>query len=429
MNSQSNNTFIPLIQEELKHFKLLDKELSSTYLSEYDVIGFDIDHTISLYNNNNMLYALYDSFSRYLIFNKNYPQSLNFESNKDFIYSLSRNDVLLDINNGKALLLDSNNKILKAYHGTHQMTDNEIDSLYLNHFYPDFIYGIHFKENKYYFSKNNFELEIIPLFLLCVQLFDEKKTPAEVNSYKIIQEHIFESIFFNFSLNDTHANCNESGYFYKTLFDDAKKYFFTDYNAKHMLTKLREKGKKIFFATNSYWTYADFVLKNTIGNDYMDYFDLGFYYSKKPGFFSEDLNESKCMFYDKTPVYAITNDIYERINQGEKKLIGGSYKLVEDYFKRVLSKASIKCLFAGDDLYNDCCVSAKLNGWDSVYIYDNIQTGYIGSKLPSSFGSGWNIDKDNNIKNEERKDVKFDLLQKYPKLILSNVEGIIAFLN
>ena len=59
--------FLKQLENELISNNFIKNKINSHILDSIDVIGFDIDHTLSIYNTKNMLFLLYNSFSKYLI--------------------------------------------------------------------------------------------------------------------------------------------------------------------------------------------------------------------------------------------------------------------------------------------------------------------------------------------------------------------------
>ena len=59
------------------------------------------------------------------------------------------------------------------------------------------------------------------------------------------------------------------------------------------LLKLKKSGKKIFLMTNFHVEFMNLVMKATLGDDYLDFFDLCIANAKKPLFFSGENS-----FYD-----------------------------------------------------------------------------------------------------------------------------------
>lgn len=64
---ENNSEFIDLLEKELLEKKFIGKPIDRDVLSKIDVIAFDIDHTLSIYNTTSMIELLYTSFSWYLV--------------------------------------------------------------------------------------------------------------------------------------------------------------------------------------------------------------------------------------------------------------------------------------------------------------------------------------------------------------------------
>ena len=128
-------------------------------------------------------------------------------------------------------------------------------------------------------------------------------------------------------------------------------------------------------ATNSNYSYSNFILEKIIGKDYDKYFDLCFFKSSKPGFFQESKNNQKFYFLNQEAFSCteFNNEIYYRITNGNKKLSGGSYYLIEKFYEKMLNKDNIKYIFVGDNILSDCEIPSKLHGWNSIFIYDDIE--------------------------------------------------------
>ena len=424
--TEDKEKYLTQLEAELINNKFIEGDkINRNLLDDIDVIGFDIDHTLSIYNTSNMVQLLYESFSKFLILEKGYPKEISYENNKDFVVKTSHNEILIDFINGNALKIDINKEIVKGYHGKKELSKEEINALYPNGKYEPYESGVGFKDNLYYFNKCNFEYHIVPLVLVCVHYFDEGLIKC-ISCYKDIKDHLFESLFFNFKLKDEFADFHTSGYYFPEIAKHPELYFYK-YSARELLKQLRKKGKKLFFATNSYKTYAEFVLKHTVGEDYKEYFDLGVWFSKKPMFFEAKPSnpELRCYFEDKTkiPIEEMNDEIYNKIKGGDYLIFEGSYKVVENYFKKALNKKDIKCVYVGDDLFNDCCAPSKLNEWKGIFISDCIKTGFIGSN-PENFTSNWKeADED-----KSHIDVKAGILSKNTLIALSNIEGLKYFI-
>ena len=109
--------FINELENELKSKNFIKEKLNLNFLNDIDVIGFDLDHTLVIYNNKNMINLLYSSYSNYLISHKNYPKEISYENNEDFIINFTELGLILDCEKGNVLKLSNNKEIIKAFHG------------------------------------------------------------------------------------------------------------------------------------------------------------------------------------------------------------------------------------------------------------------------------------------------------------------------
>ena len=107
-------------------------------------------------------------------------------------------------------------------------------------------------------------------------LFNNKLNNINKNDYNKIIFDIIESYVYNFHLKDNKTDFTHESYYYKGISNNIHKYIF-NYNAINILKKLKEKGKKLFLVINSFFSYAKFLLINSIGENYLDVFDLGFF--------------------------------------------------------------------------------------------------------------------------------------------------------
>jgi len=123
------------IHDELKK---LNSELSEksfnfdiSFINNCDVIGFDLDHTLAVYNNKEMSDLLLHSFTKFLAKDKNYPDEIhNLDNNsditKEFSLKMMGTDIILDCINGNALRIDEDKKVIKAFHGFKELNKNDV---------------------------------------------------------------------------------------------------------------------------------------------------------------------------------------------------------------------------------------------------------------------------------------------------------------
>ncbi|KAG8444649.1 hypothetical protein GDO86_009710 [Hymenochirus boettgeri] len=139
-------------------------------LSECDVIGFDLDHTLCRYRLNESHKLIYESFAKYLVSEKGYSEELLSVTPEEWDFCFK--GLVLDLEEGNFLKLAPDGTILRASHGTKAMTVEEIEEVYgekkeWKHFKS--INGLYARSAKYYFYDNYFDL---PSALLCAKIVD-----------------------------------------------------------------------------------------------------------------------------------------------------------------------------------------------------------------------------------------------------------------
>ena len=416
---QTQSQYLNALLAELKrkHFTSLEC-IQDDYLEQFDVIGFDVDHTLAIYNVKELVTLLYIAFSEYLIESKGYPKEIAYDVNKEFVFKYAQSDIILDVVNGNALKLSSDKTIVKAYHGLNELTLNDIKQCYNGSKYLHYEMGVNYKDGLYAYLKGNFEFHVIPLFMLSVHCYDKQQLPSYITSYAHIARDMVETFEYNFKINEHLDDFTKIGKYFPVIANDPKKYL-VQYNIREILQLLRAKGKKLFFATNSYKSYGEFILVNAIGDDYKEFFDVGFYGSRKPQFFKPN-EDVKCFCEDKyeinTKSDVMDDNSYQRL-VNEKMVHGGSYNVVEGFFKKMLKKDDVKYLFVGDDVFGDCYVPLKLEKWRSLFITDCIDLGFNNVFERGEYGHGWTVDNDD----KEYKDIRAEILVDYKVISLSNV--------
>ena len=422
MTSLTKEKYLSTLKSELSKLNFVSKDKFDSILSYFhdvDVIGFDIDFTLLLYNKKNMTRLIYESLCQFLIEHKQYPKKMCYVDNKEFVDSFSCKNIVIDFKKGNALKLKKDKSIMKAYHGKKELTKEEINSIYEKGSFPDFQIGSIYTKD-FYLNIDSFQPQNLAIFLVCVDLFDKGELNA-IKEYEDIIKHIIDGMNFNYNIK-SFEDFSTFGYYFPEIYKHPELYLYK-YNCEELLDKLRKKGKKLFFATNSNYSYSHYILEHVLGENYHDYFDLCFYKSCKPGFFL-DPNQAnpKCFFYkDQTEISCtdMDDDIYNKISEGNKILTGGSYVLVEHYFQKMLNKEVLKCVFVGDNMLGDCGVPSKLDDWESVFIYDDINLDFIGEN-PDNYQKAFEVEEEND-KYENTFSLYFD--QKSCLFALPNVEG------
>ena len=424
MSSLTKDGYLNSLKKELSKLNFVpENKFDSvlTYFHDLDVIGFDIDFTLLLYNKKHMTHLIYDSLCEFLIKHKNYPEKIRYSENKDFVDAFSCKNIVIDYKRGNALKLRKDKSIIKAYHGKKELTKEEIYSQYENGTFSVFNISI-FYNSDFCINIDSFQPQNVALFLICVDLFDKGELNI-IKDYEDIIKNIGDGMNFNYKIN-SFEDFSTFGYYFPEIYKHPELYLYTKYNCEALLDKLRKKGKKLFFATNSNYSYSHYILEKVLGENYHDYFDLCFYKSCKPGFF-QDPKESnpKCYFYNDQQEISCTemsDDTYKKIYEGNHILTGGSYVLVEHFFQKMLNKNELKCVFVGDNIMGDCEVPSRLKNWESVFIFDDIKLDFIGEN-PDNYQKSFDDVEDEKDKYDNTLSLYFE--NKCCLFALPNVEG------
>ena len=424
MTSLTKDEYLNSLKKELSKLNFIPEDKFDSILSYFhnvDVIGFDIDFTLLLYNKKHMTHLIYDSLCQFLITHKNYPKKICYSENKSFVDSFSCKNIVLDFKRGNALKLRKDKSIIKAYHGKKELKKEEINTIYKNGSFPAFKISTLYNSD-FYLNVDSFQPQNLAIFLICVDLFDKGELNA-IKEYEDIIKHILDGMNFNYSIK-SFDDFSTFGYYFPEIYKHPELYLYTKYNCEKLLDKLRKKGKKIFFATNSNYSYSHYILEKVMGENYHDYFDLCFYKSCKPGFFQDPKeSNSKCYFYKDQQEISCTemnDDIYKKISEGNIILTGGSYVLVEHYFQKMLNKKDLKCVFVGDNIIGDCDVPSRLKNWESVFIFDDIKLDFIGEN-PDNYQKAFDDVEDEKDKYNNTFSLYFE--NKSCLFALPNVEG------
>ena len=417
MVSLNKTQYLTILKNQLNKFNFIPEDKFQSIIEifkDIDIIGFDIDFTLLQYNKKNMIKLMYESICKYLINHKNYPKQIKYQYNKDFIHTFSIKGFIIDYKNGNCLKIKKDKTIIKCYHGKKELNKDKINSIYENGKFHLFKKSNTIINESFYINIDNFHSQNLPLFMICVDLLD-KGYLKNISNYKNIILHIFEGMNYSFHIKpfDDFSNF---GYFFPEINKLPELYLLKN-NCEQLLIKLKEKGKKLFFATNSNYSYSNFILEKTIGQNYDKYFDLCIYKSSKPDFFQNPNKVgAKCYFLDKSEFCCneFNDEIYKKIINGNKKLSGGSYYLVNKFYETMLNKKNIKYLFVGDNILSDCKGVPNLEGWNSIFIYDDIKLELI----------------DENYNNDKEDDEKYSNIffpyfeDKDCLLSLPNIEGL-----
>ena len=80
------------------------------------------------------------------------------------------------------------------------------------------------------------------------------------------------------------AGAEASGRYFEPVVSDPKKYIIKQTGLRGSLQQLKSKGIKLFIVSNNNAAYTDIVLRETLGSDWSQLFDIKIANSRKPLF-------------------------------------------------------------------------------------------------------------------------------------------------
>lgn len=380
MKKLSSTEYLEKLKNELNNFHFVelndfDKQLN--LIKEADVIGFDIDFTLSMYNQKELQNIIFEHVVNSLIDSKKWPPEMKepMLKDNDSLHEFASKDVIIDYKNGYALKVDINDKIVKAYHGTQKV---DLSSKEFKDLYPEGTFKVDINkkidgEKKYFYFHDSFCTSLIYFFLKAIDLFKDKRTP-----YQIYRDY-YDGIKSNFEILDLKGDFKKVNGYYNVISKEPNKYLLKDFRVTQILEGLKRKGKRLFFATNSIYSYGKFIVNQTISYDFKKYFDLCFFKANKPTFFSQ-AQPGKCFYENLSELTCLDPNNYNRIRMGENIFIGGCFYIVKEFYEHYffdecrIPVKPLKFVYIGDHIRSDCmCISELRNfGWSSVFICDDI---------------------------------------------------------
>lgn len=355
-------------------------------LSDCDVIGFDLDHTLCRYRLRDTSRLIYDGFAQYLVSERGFSKALLNPAPKH--WDFCSKGLVLDLEEGNILKLAADGAILRASHGTKSLSVEEIIELYgqkreWKHFRT--ISEEFTRSAKYYFYDNYFDL---PGVLLCARIVDylgERESSQKYDFWKDVIaaiEHNYNSSAFK----------EGAGLYFPALKENPSKYLLPcPESVKSWIRKLKEAGKIMVMITSSHSDYCRLLCEHILGENFKELFDIIITNALKPGFFSQiphqrqfhilenDQEHNVLPFLDKPGWYS-----------------HGNWVQLYDLLKKMSGKPEPKVVYFGDSMRSDIFAAHHYSNWETVLILEELRD---------------QGDKDH----KEHKETKFESLKKRAK--------------
>lgn len=306
------------------------------------MVGFDMDYTLAIYNQDEMDRLSIEWTARKLV-ERGYPETLlTMPYRTDFPIR----GLLVDRKLGNVLKMDRYRYVKKAYHGMRELTRDERRQLY------------HTKRlrpgtKRYHWVDTLYALSEVSVYAAVV---DELERDGERIDYDELFSHVRECIDM----------AHRDGSILDAVLSDLPRFVVRDPDLGPTFHKLRSAGKRLFLLTNSHWAYTDRMMQYLLDgqlseySSWRTYFDLIVTASMKPGFFTES-----------RPFQEVLPDgTLQPATSLERAKVYAGGNIVE--MERQLGPAGDRILYVGDHIYGDVLRAKKESAWRTAMIIQDM---------------------------------------------------------
>jgi 5'-nucleotidase len=324
-------------------------------MDQVEVIGFDMDYTLALYNQPRLEQLSVQCTLRKMIEQRGYPQAL---LTLPYDPQFAIRGLVVDREHGNLLKMDRYHYVGRGYHGTRPLNRQERHRLY--HTQPSRLHPSRFAQ-----IDTLFALPETVLYAQAVDFFDRSEaelplTPAaRMARYSQLWADIRESI--------DEAHRDES--IKHIIKADMKSYIEQDADLPLTLQRFRSAGKRLFLLTNSGFDYTQAVMSYLLDDrlpDYpswRDYFDVIVVDARKPTFFTQT---APLVALDPSGQPLSTPRV--GVNRGDV-FSGGNAQALEE----LLGMRGDRLLYVGDHIYGDMYKAKRSSVWRTAMVIQELE--------------------------------------------------------
>lgn len=299
-------------------------------------IGFDMDHTLALYNSNFIEALAFDLAKEALIVDRGYPEALR-EIRYDPDFGIR--GLVVDKAEGHILKMDRFHYVAEAFHGRAPVSKARRKELYTGS-------ALKLSSDRFWSNDTLFGLPEISLYAGVVEALADEDGGTD---YRQLFDDIRHSV----------DRVHRDGSLKRIILGRLDECFLRDPKLPSTLDKFRREGKKLFLLTNSDAEYTAAVLDHVLQDPFLDrpwwaYFDLIVCGAGKPGFFQESGS------WRPSPISPAA---------GPPAFTGGDVQLLEQQ----LGARGDEILYIGDHIYGDILRSKKSSGWRTVMVVEELE--------------------------------------------------------
>ncbi len=316
-------------------------------LADIGIIGFDMDYTLALYDQDAVDSLSVDKTLARLVEERGYPDEiLKLEIPTNFAIR----GLVIDTHRGNIFKLDSHRHVGKVYHGFREVTGDDLYEYRVN--------SMRMTTPRYALVDTLFALPEATLYAALVDYF-ETAQPDKDHDW----QRLYRDIRYCIDL----AHRDDS--IKNEIIAHTDQYLERSVELALTLHKFRSAGKKLFVLTNSFAPFTDHILSFLLDDilpeypRWQNYFDIVVTGACKPEFFTE---RNPFLRVDSTGTV-----LDKEYSQFDSSAIYQGGNLID--FERISGFRGNRVLFVGDHIYGDIVRSKKSSAWRTVMLVQEME--------------------------------------------------------
>ena len=310
-------------------------------MTSITAMGFDMDHTLAVYNTDNFNRLCFELAIDRLVRDKGYPEAVR---SVRWDPAAAIRGLLVDKRLGNLLKVDAHGHITRVRHGFRFLEKDE-----RRHLYPRG--RIRIGSGRYRIFDTLFDLPEGSLYAAIIDLAEQGSLELGRSRHALFDD-----------IRETVDTLHADGSLKTRIVADLGRYFLRDPDLVPTLQSQRQAGTKLFLLTNSEVDYTAAVMDHLVGGprgSWEDLFDLVVCFARKPGFF-------------------VARGPGRPVPTGENPLMpnrrGCCFSGGDAFFlERQLGCRGDEILYWGDHTYGDILRSKKSVGWRTAMIVPEVE--------------------------------------------------------
>lgn len=329
-------------------------------LEKIEVIGFDMDYTLALYNQPRLEALSVECTLKKMVESRGYPQAL---LGLDYNPQFAIRGLVVDCERGNLLKMDRYGYVGRAYHGTRALPRKERQQLYRE------LPGRPGRPRWAYID-TLFALPEAVLYARAIDYFDSEPDfqqlapKARAGRYSRLWNDIRECI--------DEAHRDES--IKRIIKADMQSFIERDPELPLTLHRFRSAGKRLFLLTNSGYDYTTAVMSFLLDQQLPDYpswrsyFDVIVVDAKKPKFFAE---QPPLIELDEGGLPRPLSEFAQVSSERPPTVLyqGGNVGAVD----KLLGLRGDRVLYVGDHIYGDMYRAKRASVWRTAMIIQELE--------------------------------------------------------